>query len=77
MNAVHGGWDGLSFFANITQWNGFAKDGRQREDDPSEWAIITVRVTRCPLMRRLGLHATLHREGGIREKERGRKQMDK
>ena len=76
MNAVHG-WDGLSFFANITQWNGFAKDGRQREeDDPGEWAIITVRVTRCPLMRRLGLHATLHREGG-REGEGERKQMDK
>ena len=67
------------FFANITQWNGFAKDGRQREeDDPGEWAIITVRVTRCPLMRRLGLHATLHREGGRRkEGEGGRKQMDK
>ena len=38
----------------------------QCKDDPSEWAIIMARVTRCPLMPRLGLHATLHRPTATR-----------
>ena len=38
----------------------------QCKDDPSEWAIIMARGTRCPLMPRLGLHATLHRPTATR-----------
>ena len=64
-NAIHPPMGGLSFlFANITQRNGSSgqawTQATQCKDDPSEWAIIMARVTRCPLMPRLGLHATLH-----------------